>query len=449
MALKIPKIVTNPINKEADFMDHVAAFKFFLDKEDFIPGKSFIDLLESAIAKISASNIDTLYKLASRGTEQELACSIILKSIVNHCLQSQSIEFYYKILLLGMRFWDDQEFDHYLDLLKEQLLKVDISKDCENTYKEVLLKFIHAKSSRSADVVLQSPLRIAICVSGQMRGYEAAFQSWNNLDLQNAEVDYFVHTWTEVGRRIADRPQHAARLFQGEFLEAYNSILELKGYAYIRKNYPTLCEYTLKTSSVKVDDLKRLYNTEHVVIEDDSVGGFLSFSNQQKMLYKIYACNELVKKSGKIYDLVVRIRPDKLFGELNDINVNWRVIAEYSRHYKALFTAGHTVWLQHLGIAMNDQFAVASPEVFDAYAQSFTTMSQEDSDKVIGFRVLAGQLVQHGIRIRRMPIIRHVSLSDIPRMTPDEIYSLLLKDIQGRSLDTDAILLDALNGTKA
>ena len=42
--------------------------------------------------------------------------------------------------------------------------------------------------------LFSDPLKIAICVSGQLRGYEEA-----KVDLIKADVDYYVHTWSERG----------------------------------------------------------------------------------------------------------------------------------------------------------------------------------------------------------------------------------------------------------
>ena len=44
------------------------------------------------------------------------------------------------------------------------------------------------------------PLRVALCVSGQLRGYKEAFPSWPSLGLDDHQVTTFVHTWQSVGQ---------------------------------------------------------------------------------------------------------------------------------------------------------------------------------------------------------------------------------------------------------
>ena len=44
--------------------------------------------------------------------------------------------------------------------------------------------------------LFSDPLKIAICVSGQLRGYEEAKKSWDSI-FQGHDVDYYVHTWSE------------------------------------------------------------------------------------------------------------------------------------------------------------------------------------------------------------------------------------------------------------
>lgn len=449
MSFKVPKIV---VNKKADFMDHVKAFEVFLGegkKREKIEGKSFEELLDLSLQLLDTCPAEKLFALVPRSTEQEIAGSIIIDTILQHRFVGQNISFYYKILLMSMRFWDDKTLDSYLEKLEQEVNLTHDEKDSAltQTYKEVITAFIDQKNKRVSPPLSDVSVKIAVCVSGQMRGYENAFETWENLGFEGHQVDYYVHTWKEVGRRIPDRPQHASRMFGGNFLEAYKTVLVEKGYSYFQQNYPTLCFYASKVSQVSEEQLKAFYNTTHVIVEDESEERFHSMSNQEKMLYKIYECNELLKSSGNHYDVVIRMRPDKLFDK-QKAALDWVGISKFSEEYKVLFTVAHVVWFQQGGLAMSDQFAIASPTVFNTYSAAYTKCEKNDNN-IVGFRVLADQLISNGLRIRRLLGVKPLDFSDLPCLKDEEVYNLLVADIQGRELDTDVFLLNALNYIKA
>ena len=56
--------------------------------------------------------------------------------------------------------------------------------------------------------------RVALCVSGQLRGHEQAFESWKRALLPSAEFDIYVHTWKDVGRS-SPKPGRKTLPFEG------------------------------------------------------------------------------------------------------------------------------------------------------------------------------------------------------------------------------------------
>ena len=58
-------------------------------------------------------------------------------------------------------------------------------------------------------------IRIAVCVSGQLRGYAKAFPTWKDTLLQHVDYDLFVHSWARVGRSGIGPSRHVFP-FEGE-----------------------------------------------------------------------------------------------------------------------------------------------------------------------------------------------------------------------------------------
>ena len=216
---------------------------------------------------------------------------------------------------------------------------------------------------------LKRPLRIAVCVSGQLRGYKNAFQSWAALGLDEHETDYYVHTWKEIGRKYPIA-SHASRCFTGRFLEAYQDTLLRHRTDELETLYPSLYNCFLKAGIVTRADLEAVYSPKQMVIEDDRAGDFKKFSNPKKMYYKIQKCWEMVDQSDREYDLIIRIRPDKWI-EGTGQKIDWhaayeRCISEPIIHVDGIF---------HLhvgaGLILGDQFAFGTPEVMREYSIAY------------------------------------------------------------------------------
>ncbi|MDD5274918.1 MAG: tetratricopeptide repeat protein [Methylovulum sp.] len=180
-------------------------------------------------------------------------------------------------------------------------------------------------------------LNVALCISGQLRGYKAAFASVKKAIVEPLQPDIFVHTWKDVGFKEPESAIFAARVFQGNFLQAYQNLFISKKYAYkeIRKMLPTVFSLLSEEASVTQQQLKEFYQTDSIVVEDDTQPPFSTFTNQKKMYYKIDACNQLAQATGKRYDLVIRLRPDMGLYALEQ--TDWLQIAELCNSSKTLF----------------------------------------------------------------------------------------------------------------
>ena len=64
------------------------------------------------------------------------------------------------------------------------------------------LRFIKGKFNKpikSIQSTVKQKLKIAFCVSGQLRGWKEALKSWQNIGLENCDVTYILHTWKDSG----------------------------------------------------------------------------------------------------------------------------------------------------------------------------------------------------------------------------------------------------------
>ena len=216
---------------------------------------------------------------------------------------------------------------------------------------------------------LNRPLRIAVCVSGQLRGYKNAFPSWEALGLDEHETDYYVHTWKEIGRKYPIA-SHASRCFTGQFLKAYQDTLLRHRTDELESLFPSLYNCFLKEGIVTKADLDAVYSPKQVVIEDDQSGDFKSFSNPKKMYYKIQRCWELVEQSGREYDLIVRIRPDKWIEDAGQ-KIDWHAAYEKCKAEPIIHVDG--IFHLHVGagLILGDQFAFGTPEVMREYSIAY------------------------------------------------------------------------------
>ncbi|QPC41528.1 tetratricopeptide repeat protein [Kaustia mangrovi] len=221
-----------------------------------------------------------------------------------HTLNRNSLEGYAAALL------EDYARRDELGPAQRQALEILLSA-CRFDLFRALRRSDQRQASPVAPAILQVPsrLKIAICVSGQLRGYVEALRTWRHLGLERHEAHYFVHSWYEIGRK---RPNimHANRVFGGRFLKTYMKVCQEYGPQRVGKGFPVLLGSFDRMGRVSERDIMDIYDTPHVRLEDDSMEPFSSFSNSKKMYYKIEKAWEMAHDTGVDYDLVIRIRPD-------------------------------------------------------------------------------------------------------------------------------------------
>lgn len=226
-------------------------------------------------------------------------------------------------------------------------------------------------------------MRVAICMSGHMRTYYSTYPSLCSYLLSSAyRCDIFVHTWDTMGW-YSPNDSHAVE----------------------------------RSTVVEKERIERLYRPKTLVIEPfrkwDCSGKEIVNKSQVKpntrgehiygMFYKVHQCNQLKvaaeQAGGFKYDIVVRTRPDILY--CGDIDIN------------KLRIGGRCVYVHNAGHSggVNDQFAVASSESMDVYADCFNHLDD---------------YVKAGCLWRPEPLLLwHLQKTDMMIKTKDMKYVLL------------------------
>lgn len=289
-------------------------------------------------------------------------------------------------------------------------------------------------------------LDIAICISGQLRGFEQVFPSiMNAFDFHNHNTQLFVHTWKNIGRRFP-YPDHAVRTFSGKFLSAY--LVVFNGREHLQRCYPNLYTLITSSSSVTEEQLKNFYKTQHIALEDDTLPPFESFSNLAKMLYKIHKSYQMTIPYH--FDLMLWIRPDVQLHVPSQLSL--KNIYEISCSQKALLSTleGYVRFESFTlyGYSIDEVLLIGTPELMRIHANTYNDMQNIFWKKqayscppnFAGHVSREFQLFAHGVKIKPLSNISY-SFMDPQKLSIDSIYEALKKDTKIRALTEDDKLL--------
>jgi tetratricopeptide (TPR) repeat protein len=296
---------------------------------------------------------------------------------------------------------------------------------------------------------LPAKLRVALCISGQLRGYQQTFKSWKGLQLRDHDTTIFVDSWFSVGFNweriwafLRGRPSLHHAIHTGDI-------------AFVKARYPRLAqalEQTMVASgSVTVAQLQDFYGTPHVRLEDDTSVAFARRGNQWKMYHKMAASARAANESGRTFDLMIRARPDREIVGVSDFDLH-RIQAE-SAADRALFMLDHPNVIRDGYFWLGDQFAFGTPEIVSAYCNTLNTIETmaaagqmpRDVDLRLPMHVTPFLMTFYrGILVRPIPGVEFGGFVNPPLLTVGEIHKLILQDLQAREADDfDLQLVDA------
>jgi len=212
-------------------------------------------------------------------------------------------------------------------------------------------------------------LKIAVCVSGQLRGYKKAFNTWKCFTETNHDVDFYCSVWDNVGSKGITRDENQLRrIFPKEFMRVFLD------YTYslnnVEQKFENLFNYFNMKKKVTEKQLADLYNPVKysIIKEEDYVGK----DNMYKMHMMIQKAYELIEEPQK-YDLIVRMRADK---PINSFAVDGYDI--YNALDKDMIFVDNFLALCHsLGFKMGDQFAVGKHAVMGIYSKTFSSVIEK------------------------------------------------------------------------
>lgn len=292
-------------------------------------------------------------------------------------------------------------------------------------------------------------LRIGVCVSGQLRGFRQAHRSWHHLGWDGHDVTMAVHTWRNIGRRFPDNAAQLDRAFIGSFRDALIKVSAVAGYSEILRRYPRLFDVFRQRNDVQAEDLRDVYGTDLLQIDDDDLAPFSRMQNQEKMYYKVEKCHDLLKTSGKPFDLIFRMRPDKEIAA--PAEVDWGRVHHDSAARRELYADEAPFVVVGFGYCIGDQFAVGCAETMECYSRAWS-MANDSGVRDAGWlpprhmahSSFAYATLLEGVHVKRIKGVQFGNLISDDPLKPTQVRSLLLEDMNGAPRDdTDRQLLSA------
>jgi tetratricopeptide (TPR) repeat protein len=307
----------------------------------------------------------------------------------------------------------------------------------------------HPPVSASAGLHSRQRLKICLCLSGQLRGYKAAFRSWEGLGLWNHDVAVVAHVWRDIGLRPPDNRHNAARAFSGKFLTSYQDVLDSRGWGYLADSYPKLLRRLTATNHVDEPELRALYAADAVVVEDEAQPEFAGRGNFWKMHYKVKSAHQLGRGVCPDADLYIRARPDQDMSSF--ASIDWHDLYRRANSESVIFSDSKRFFAPPW-IWMDDRLAIGSGTSMDIYAAAFDHVAAAAAGCLYGYPNVylphagfASTTQYFNIAVESLPSRQSFKLLNPPPMEPEEVATLIRADMQARRESaTDATLLSAI-----
>lgn len=221
------------------------------------------------------------------------------------------------------------------------------------------LKYLFSRVKPKGPVSGRKP-RVAICISGQLRGYREAFGSWAEaLRFEDIEPHLFVSTWESVGMKALNAT-HMDRYLPTDAAKYLSVLWVEKTENRFQGMFPHFCELFERKSQVSQQQLMEFYGTPNVEVHPDDLLD-ARVKNSVRMNYKIEHAWHMAQQSGLDFDLILRIRPDKLLA-VHGQGFDWLKCLSTCQSDIVLSDADFGIRL-HQGYAVGDQILLASPSV--------------------------------------------------------------------------------------
>lgn len=295
---------------------------------------------------------------------------------------------------------------------------------------------------------ISKKVKVALCISGQLRGYIEAFDTVKRFIINNKdiEVDVYIHSWKNIGARQLS----AINIERISSAMNFNKVFKEISYGFSEKElhnkYFSLNNLICNQQLITEKELELFYNTTNVVLDDENEDSFNQMTNSEKMYFKMYAVNQLVKESKKKYDIVIRTRPDIKIDKM--FSLNWNKIAEMCNRRNIVFGDTYSYTLDFSLFAMSEAFIIGSQRNMDIYTSTWENMYYFQKYKMPGNRFQAHEAGAFRLWISnvKMEILKGFVFSacNQKKLTILDIKSALLEQLERSTNIYDQLLLNAI-----
>lgn len=404
-------LASSPMKNELDINSRVLFFRIEAERH-------CTDAKISELAAKSYLNIG----------EIERAFHVLRRAIMRRCYNEQIIYLLTRVMpllgkpmgdLLLMGFFRMPDYARVSSFIEESSFNLSINSG-KLVESEFLANGLYNRNNEFLRKPVSFPMithprsqdRVAICLSGQIRGLEENYKNILSVKDSIKNCDIFVDTWSK-GRLTFPRFSRVQRYLGDSLWALLPDIAKMPdGF---RRLFPEVTSIISKPLELDVTEAYlRTYFPDAVVnIECESAfeekieecaglrhrGNF----NQAKMFYKIHAANSLIKKSTHCdnYDVVIRWRPD-LDISIDDLH---SYIDDVSRDRNLIYTSYVSA------VGYGDQFAIGSREAMDLYSSlwekitdtgrlAYSNLFDEDATYFAAEALLANHLLLNGLNIK-------------------------------------------------
>ncbi len=161
----------------------------------------------------------------------------------------------------------------------------------------------------SAPAATRGARRVAVCLFGQMRGFERAAQGWLNL-LDGVEFDIFVSTWRKRGRRaLIPGAGYSDRVLPPALAAAFDAHCGRLSAGVVLPRFPHLAAL-LQTGDTITEAAIRAALPQVASVRIDEDEDHPGMTPQARMFHHSRAAFTLAMHGGRAYSHVLRMRPD-------------------------------------------------------------------------------------------------------------------------------------------
>lgn len=237
-------------------------------------------------------------------------------------------------------------------------------------------------------------IKVALLVSGQTRGVEAALKSWQTVfNFSDVELDVFVSTW-----KLSCQPKEV--IWSRVGTKDISKRIKNLSTEMTNEEILSLLSNYLPPKILDESYIANLFNKylliHNIDIELESEEEHSNFTNPMKLYYKLHRAFEMSKRHG-VYDLYIRIRPDLHLSRDSTINLN--ELNNVLMKERCIFTHYPYVF-EYYGFGVDDKIAIGKFDCMQIYSN--TWVFDGNNPNALGHVNLANNLAYHQVNCRKI-----------------------------------------------